>query len=216
MLAPEGLAIRQQLVGEHAHREHVRAPVDRLAADLLGREVGGGAQRDPRLRQVRLGLERLGDAEVHDLDGAVVQDADVGGLDVAVHDVGVVRVGEAVGDRHQDLDLAGDRDRIAALDLLVEVLSGQELLDDVGDAVLDAEVVDRGDVAVVEVPGELGLAEETVLDLLVVDLTGLDRDGPLDEGIAPAVDGTEAAHADLFGDLVFSDFLEHPSRLDPR
>src|SRR5262249_45955393 len=164
---------------------------------------------DPGLSQVAFRLQRLRDAEVHDLDGAVVEDADVRGLDVAVHDVGVVRVGEPVGDRHQDLDLAGDQDRIAALDLLVEVLAGQELLNDVGDAVLDAEVVDRGDVAVVQVPGELGLAEEAVLDLVVVALAGLDGDRALDERVPAAVDGAEAAHADLFGDLVFADFLEH-------
>ena len=52
-----------------------------------------------------------------------------------------VRVREPVGDGDQDLDLALGRQRIGALDLPVEVLSREELLNDIGNAVLDAEVV---------------------------------------------------------------------------
>ena len=42
-----------------------------LAAGLLGREVGGGPEDRPDLGDARL-LGRLGDAEVGELDGAVV------------------------------------------------------------------------------------------------------------------------------------------------
>jgi hypothetical protein len=215
MLAAEGLPVGEQLVREDSESEDVGAPVDRLSANLLGREVGRGAEGDSRLGQVGLGLKRLGDAEIHDLDGAVVEDAHVGGFHVAVDDRGVVRIAQSVGDGHQDLDLPGHRHRVAPLDLLVEVLAGQKLLDDVRDPVLDAEVVDRGDVPVVQVSGELGFAEETVLDLLVVDLAGLDRNGPLDERIPSPVDRAESADADLLRNFVFADFLEHPSA-DPR
>ena len=136
-------------------------------------------------------------------------DPDVRRLDVPVDDLRLVGVVEALGDRHQDLDLADDRNRIAALDLLVEVLAGQELLDDVGDPVLHAEVVDGGDVAVVEVAGELRFPEEPALDLLVVDGAGLDRDRPLDEGVAAPKNGAETADSDLLGDLVLSDLFQH-------
>ena len=215
MLAAEGLAVREELVREDAEREDVRATVDRLAADLLGGQVRRGSQSDSGLGQVGLALQRLGDPEVHDLDGAVLEDADVGRLDVAVHDGRVVRVGEPVGDRHQDLDLPRHGDRVAALDLLVEVLAGQKLLDDVGDPVLHAEVVDRRDVAVMEVPRELGFAEKAVLDLVVVDLARLDRDGPLDERIPSPVDRAKASDADLLRNFVFADFFEHPSARKP-
>src|SRR5687767_1077058 len=130
-------------------------------------------------------------------------------------DSGGVRVSEAVRDGEEDFDLAPDRERLGALDLLVEVLAAQELLHDVGDPVLDAEVVDRRDVPVVEVPGELRLAEEPALDLLVVQLAGFDGDRPLDVRVAPAVDRAEATGTDLPGDLVFADlfrqlgFLRH-------
>src|SRR5262249_44928362 len=145
----------------------------------------------------------------------VVEDADVGRLDVPVDDARRMSVPEAFRDRDEDLDLASEGHRFAALDLPVEVFAGQKLLDDVGNAVLDAEVVDGRDVAMMEVAGELGLAEKPVLDLVVVDLAGLDRDRPLDEGVAAAVDGAEAAHTDLLGDLVFSDFFEHRPAADP-
>jgi hypothetical protein len=88
-------------------------------------------------------------------------------------DVGFVGEMKPLGNRDQDLDLALERDLFAALDDLVQVLAGQELLDDVRRVVLDAEVVDRRDVAVVEVARELRFPEEAALDLGVVQLAGL-------------------------------------------
>ena len=58
-------------------------------------------------------------------------------------------------------------------------------------------------------PGELGLAEEALLDLLLVALAGLDRDVPLDERIPALVDGAEAADTDLLDDLVLADLRQH-------
>ena len=93
---------------------------------------------------------------------------------------------------------------------LVEVLAGEELLHDVGRPVLGhAEVVDRRDVRVVQVPGELRLAEEALLDLLLVALAGLDGDEALDERVAALVDGPETADADLLDDLVLADLRQH-------
>src|SRR5204863_4246138 len=78
---------------------------------------------------------------------------------------------------------------------------------------LDPEVVDRGDVAVVEVPGELRLTEETAPDFFVIQRTGLDRDRSLDERIAGLEDGAEAADSDLFRDLVFADLSRGHGRI---
>src|SRR5664280_504229 len=92
----------------------------------------------------------------------------------------------------------------------VEVVAGEELLHDIGRAILgDAEVVDRRDVPVVQVSRELGLAEEAFLDFLFLALAGLDGDGPLDEGIPALVDGSKPAHADLLDDLVLPDLRQH-------
>ena len=67
-----------------------------------------------------------------------------------------------------------------------------------------------------EIARELRFAEKTVLDLFVVDLAGFDRDLALDERIPAPIDGPEAAHSDLLGDLVFPDFFEHGSVSEPR
>ena len=116
MVAGERLLAGEDLVGDDAEREDVGPRVERLAADLLRREVRGGAERDPGLREGRRGDHRLRDAEVHDLHGAVVEDPDVRGLDVAVDDPGRVRVAEPLADVEEDLDLPVEREG----DLLLE------------------------------------------------------------------------------------------------
>ena len=67
----------QQLIQHDAAGEDVRATVNRLAAHLLGRHIGELAFEDARLG---LGLARglhFGDAEVDELDLALVADHDV-------------------------------------------------------------------------------------------------------------------------------------------
>ena len=123
-------------------------------------------------------------------------------------DPGLVGVLEGVADLDQDLDLPVHRERLAPLDLLVEVFAGQVFLDDVGDSVLDAEVVDGDDVPMVEIPREFRFLEEALLDLLVLGLTGLDGDDSLDVGVPPLVHLPEPADPDFLGDLVLPDFFD--------
>ena len=198
---------RQQLVGEDAEGEDVGARVHRLTADLLRREVGRGAERDAGLGQVRLVVRQLGDAEVEDLGGAVVEDADVRRLDVAVDDAPRVRELEPARDLHQPEDLLRQRDVVAALDLAIEVLARQVLLDEVRDVRLEAELEDGDDVAVLQVAGDLGLAPEPLARLGVLHRAGLDRDVALDEGVEPLVDDAEATDPDLLDDLVLAELL---------
>ena len=81
-------------------RVDVGALVDLLAEDLLGRHVFWRADHVAGLRELRVALLlRRGDAEVHDLDQALLVDQHVGGLQVAVDDAGLVR------DRHARRDV---------------------------------------------------------------------------------------------------------------
>src|SRR6202008_4125761 len=77
----------QQLVQHAAGGVHVGAGVDRLAARLFRGEVLGGADHGAGLRhRGRAAGQGPGDAEVHDLDLAVLVQHHVAGLDVPVDD----------------------------------------------------------------------------------------------------------------------------------
>src|SRR6185312_9501811 len=72
---------------EHdAQREDIAAAVERLAADLLGREIRRLALDHARARGFAV-VVGLGDAEVDDLDVTVEADEDVLRADVAMDDV---------------------------------------------------------------------------------------------------------------------------------
>ena len=117
----KGAAARQHLEQDDAERPDVRAAIDHAATRLLGRHVGGGAEDDagrggligqrrrhrgvgrgPRRRARR--AQRLGQAEVQHLDGAVGTQLDVGRLQIAVDDAVLVRELHGVGDLSRDGD----------------------------------------------------------------------------------------------------------------
>ena len=104
-----GLVAREHLVEDGAERELVAPEVDGVAPRLLGRHVGDRPEDGPLLadgrERRRAGVARIaardvvaGEAEVEDLDAAVLRQEDVLGLDVAVDDSLLVRGGETVGD----------------------------------------------------------------------------------------------------------------------
>ncbi len=159
-VAVEGPVPRQQLVEHRAEREDVGAGVGVLPADLLGGHVADGAEHGSGLRAARLrrrrgqrggrlGPRELGQAEVEDLDAAVVRHEDVLGLEIAVDDALLVRGAEAAGDLERVVDGLARRDR-AAGELLAQGRSLEQLRDDVRRAVVRADVVDRHDVRMVE------------------------------------------------------------------
>ena len=144
------LAVEELVPGEHlpqhdAEGPDIGPPVGGDPGRLLRRHVGRGADDDPggggvlgqgrRQRErgvVVLGVPRLGEPEVEDLDRAVGSDLDVGGFEIAVDDALLVRRLEGLGDLEGDGDGLVHRDR-AASDALGEILAVDELHDEEGD-----------------------------------------------------------------------------------
>ena len=212
-LVVEGHAPGEQFEQHDAQREDVRALVDRLAGAHLGREVArradefaGGGQF---LGEIG-GRER--DAEIGDLDPAALVEHQVGGLDVAMDHAAVVRGGEAGGGlvdrprrllrRHLVLALEPGRERLAL----------DELHGEIGLPLPLADVVDLDDVRVVERGHGAGLAQEALLDALVVrERRGqhLDRDVAAERRLVALVDHAHAAAAQLGDDVVVTDLRRH-------
>ena len=138
----------QHLVHHDAQRVDVRAGVDRLAADLLGRHVSGAADDRPGARDpgpVGAG----GDAEVGDLGVTVAVDEDVLRFDVAVDDARQMRGRQTLGDLPRDAaELAQAQEALA--DQLLERAPLDVLEDEVVVVVAGAPVDERDHVGMRE------------------------------------------------------------------
>ena len=188
--------------------------IDRLAQDLLGGDVAGGAEHRSGLGERRLRRRHLGDAEVHELDLAAIEHADVARLEVAVIDA----LGVGVGDRLRHLDQ--DRQRAC----------GRRSARAIGSCARGPRR--RGTPRPDSTPASsnpqskprtmLGWSRLPAISAsrrkrrrrsssrLGADL---DRDHPLHQRVARAVDGREAAATDRLEHLVLPDALGY--RHDP-
>ena len=186
-----------------------------VAARLLGRHVQRRAEHHAGLGQplglllLAGGAQRLGDAEVHDLDEVellALQEEQVLGLDVAMHD--------ALGMRgaQRGRGLRGDAQRallgqlVLAREALgerfaIEVLHHHERAAVIG----VADVVDVDDVLVADRARELRLLLESRDDRLALRILleqDLHRDALADQGVSRLVDRTHPALTDLALDQV--------------
>ena len=211
-VASERAHAREHLVKQRPEREDVRAVIHRLAPDLLGRHEAHRPQHHARFRgpralvsfaDERRRARQLGEAEVEDLDPAVVRDEDVVGLEVAVDDPLVVSGGKAAGDLQRVVEGLADRKR-SALEADLQGVAFEQLRDDVGGAVVRADIVDGEDVRVVQGAGGAGLLLEAAELLGIGDLLGenLDRDLALQAGVTGAVDLTHRPRGEQPHDLV--------------
>ncbi len=147
---------------------------------------------------------------------AVGPDADVLGLDVAVDDPELVRLAEGVGELGRDLDDFRERHR-SHRHSVAEGAALHELHGDERRSVGLVDLVDCGDVRMVDGGGRLRLPDET-LDALLVgrDLLGEDLEGdlPAELGVLGRVDGPHPAATDLLDDAVVRDRLpDHVDRI---
>ena len=231
-LAVEGAPAGEHLVEHAAEGPDVRAAVDGLAARLLRAHVAGGAEQHARLRHrergrvrglgvlrpgERVGVERLGQAEVEHLDAAVAVDHDVRGLQVAVHDALLVRGLERLGDPEREAGRLLRLER-AALQPGGERLAGRELHHEEALAVALLETVDAGDARVGQRREHARLALEAREPLGVArEARGqqLERDVAAELRVLGAEDLAHAAGAELGRDLVVGDRGADQSRAPP-
>ena len=156
----ERRAAGEQLEGDAAERVEVAPRPGQPAHGLLGGDVVGRADRRARGGEPRgaaRAIERLGDAEVGDLDPAVGGDEQVLRLEVAVHDpeaLGMREAGEDV-EQHAGRLLRRQRRLVAP-----QRPARHELHGDERNPVVLEEVVHRDEVRVRERPGKTGLAQE--------------------------------------------------------
>ncbi len=206
-----GCAMKREGAGQHLVKDDAEGPdvgagVGVLAAQLLGRHVGDGADGAAGVGQAGLAGD-LGQAEVGDADRAVGGEEDVGGLDVAVDDAAGVGSGEAVGGLGDDRQGLGWRERTAA-DPGAQALAAAEGHGDEHAAVLAlADVVDRADVGAVEGRGGPGFVDEALAGLGVVGELGreeLEGHGAPELEVVGLVDDAHGAAADLSEDAVFA------------
>jgi hypothetical protein len=201
-----GLARERRDAGEGrvedaAQRVDVRACVDALAGELLGRGEVDGADPAAAVGQWFQRIERAHEAEVAEV-GVVAGaggEQDVGGLDVAVNQAGGVGDVERRGDLGDDRPRARGGQRAVVLEERVQVAAGDVAHDDVQRPVLLARRVDRHDVGVVDRRRHPRLAREALAKLGVAGAFGgddLQRDRPLQVELDGAVDDAHAAAGD--------------------
>jgi hypothetical protein len=200
-------------VQHDADPEHVTAPIDLLAAHLLGGEIAELSLQDAGARAARF-VRRLGDAEVDQLHVAFERDQHVLRRDVAMHQLErtahrvalLVCVVEPLADLHHHVADEIDRQLFARLASVLE--DGAQVLavhvferDEV--AVTDpSEIEDLRDVGVGELHRQLRLIDEHRDEVGVggdVGEDALDRD-----------DALEALDAERLG----AEHLGHAARVD--
>src|SRR5262249_32900849 len=129
------------------------------------------------------------------------------GLEISVHEALLVRAIERVRDLDGRLEELGNRER-AAREAVREGLAFQMLHDQVLDAVLMTDIEERADVRMVEARDDARFAFEALPHFFAqrqVAGKDFDRDGPVEAGVARAVDLAHASGTEEVEDFVSSE-----------
>ena len=191
---------REHFVDNRAEREQVRTGVGGLAPGLLGGHVPDGPQQysllrgrpRPDLLPLLFSLGRLaplGQAEVEDLEPAILGEEQVLRLEVTVDEPARVGGGETAAHLHRQLHCLAGRKR-AVLQPLAQRLALEQFEDDLSGPVLGTVVVDGEDVGMIQGgnrPGLLLEAVEAVEAWIAVGGDDLDRDVAAEAGVSGTV-----------------------------
>jgi hypothetical protein len=133
----------------------------------------------------------------------VGHDLDVRGLEVAVQDVVRVRVDERGRESLHDLEVLGEQVGLAQPDL--QAGAGHVLHDEVGPALVEAEIVDDDDVRVGQRADDPRLVPEPLLVLLAGREHHLHGDRPSDVGVLRQVHLSHRSLAESLHEVVLAD-----------
>ena len=202
-LAVIGRTPGQHLIHHDAERINVAAIVDHRALGLLRRDIMHRAERLARERVLR--CADPGDAEVRDLDAAVLEDQNVVRLDVAMDDAASVRVLKRLGDLHRKMQRLAPIERPLALHILLEGNALDQFHDDVIHTAGAGDVVHADDVGMRKHRNGLRFRLEPTAELLIARkllLEDLDRDKAVQAVIQRLIDLRHATGADVFENLI--------------
>ena len=150
----------------------------------------------------------LGDPEIDDLYRSAFQHHNVGGLYVPMNDPARVREAQTITDPDDDAQLLRYREVLAGSDDAVEALAFEVFHDQVGEAILVSELVNRDNILVLKAAGGFCFPVKSFQQFgILAEKSGqhLDCDRPADTRIRGPVDDTHTTPADDTGDVVFSD-----------
>src|ERR1700693_3735249 len=203
--AGEGQVAREHFVEDGPQGVDVGAHVASPAADLLGRNVVGRADRARETQPcepARRLIER--DAEVDDLHLPRWRHQDVLGLQIAVNDAAIVHVRERLADLLRNGQSARHRQGMLLFQHRAQALALDQLHGDVHPALV-ARLEEPDHVGMVEALADLFLALEALVEddvALELDVGNLERHGLAGCGIAGLEDGGHPATGQELGDLV--------------
>ena len=200
-----------ELVENHSKRENIRAAIDGVAFDLLGRHVRRRADHRSRLRGAHLQYFRR--AEIGDLQLIVLSEHQVGGLDVAVDHQSLVREFESGAGLLHQAQHARQRKRLPLIEQRLEAAAFDQLHGDVKLAIFFAGVEDHHDVGVRQEARGASFSLKARHEFLARQAgscfdqaNGLHGDVAADDRILRAVDDAHGAAAELVEKLVASGF----------
>jgi hypothetical protein len=227
-LAPVRVLPRQHLLEDDTEGEDVAALVDGLAPCLLRCHERRRAEHHARPRlhcrgggriARRVGVERLGEPEVEDLELAAACHEEIRRLEVAMDDVLLVGGGESVRGLQRPFERERRREGAVPLDLLAERLAFEELHHGEDDVPFHAEVVDGEDVRMRERGDGPRFALETRTSVRVLgEARGkhLERDVSPETRVLGAVDLAHAALAQPLDDTVPGDLCADHTEILPQ
>ncbi len=144
-------------------------------------------------------LMQTSQPHVDQLGPALIIDQHIRGLDVPVHHVAAAGMGQRFGNLLGIRDDLGQRQRALPLDPIPQIFPLNEFQHDVVPAAVFTDIVDTGNIFMIQSRRRLSLVVESAYGLVVIGKMGqqdLDGHRTAQGGVCPAKDGPHPAPAD--------------------